>query len=70
MAKKVRLGELPIEDLKAKLAEVQNEYFELRCRAVTSHLENPVLLRTLRREIAALNTFIRAKELACDVSGK
>ena len=32
--------------------------------AVISHVDNPMQKRTMRREIARLNTFIRAKELA------
>jgi large subunit ribosomal protein L29 len=31
---------------------------------VVSHVDNPLQKRTIRREIARLNTFIRQKEIA------
>lgn len=66
MAKKVKLHEMSMEELTAKRAEIKKEYFDLRCQAVIGHVENPLLKRTLRRQIAALNTVIRAKELASE----
>lgn len=66
MAKKVKLHEMSMEELTAKRAEIKKEYFDLRCQAVVGHVENPLLKRTLRRQIAALSTVIRAKELASE----
>ncbi len=66
MAKKIKLHEMSMEELTAKRAEIKKEYFDLRCQAVVGHVENPLLKRTLRRQIAALNTVIRAKELASE----
>ncbi|MEL3904689.1 MAG: 50S ribosomal protein L29 [Treponemataceae bacterium] len=66
MAKKIKLHEMSMEELTAKRAEIKKEYFNLRCQAVVGHVENPLLKRTLRRQIAALNTVIRAKELASE----
>ena len=37
---------------------------DLRFQMIISHVDNPMQKRTLRREIARLNTFIRQKELA------
>lgn len=68
MAKKVKIHEMSVEELIAKRAELKKEYFDLRCQAVVGHVENPLLKRTLRRQIAALNTVIRAKEIASEVS--
>lgn len=70
MAKKVKLSELSVEELNSKLNETKKKYFDLRCQTVVGHVENPLLKRTLRRQIAALNTTIRAKELASDVVTK
>ncbi|MBQ7612603.1 MAG: 50S ribosomal protein L29 [Spirochaetaceae bacterium] len=70
MAKKTKLSELSIEELMAKRTETKKKYFDLRCQAVVGHVENPVLKRTMRRQIAALNTIIRQKELASDIVKK
>lgn len=64
MAKKVKLHELSTEELNAKLGDAKKKLFDLRCQAVVGHVENPVLKRTLRRQIAALHTVIGAKEAA------
>lgn len=64
MAKKAKLSELSLEELVAKRNEAKQKYFDLRCQSVIGHVENPVMKRTMRRQIAALNTFIRQKELA------
>ena len=37
---------------------------DLRFKMVISHVDNPMQKRTLRREIARLNTFIQQKESA------
>ena len=37
---------------------------DLRFKMVVSHVDNPLQKRTIRREIARLNTFIRQKEIA------
>jgi large subunit ribosomal protein L29 len=43
---------------------MQEELFRLRFRAATSELDNPMLLRSLRRDVARLKTVIRERELA------
>ena len=37
---------------------------DLRFQMVIGHVDNPMQKRTMRRQIATLNTLIRAKELA------
>lgn len=50
--------ELKLDELKAKRAELRKKYFDLRFKKVVEHLENPVQLRVLRRQIARLETRI------------
>ena len=52
------------EDLKNELVNKENEYKNLRFDHAVTGLENPLLLRELRKEIARLNTEIRSRELA------
>ena len=60
-AKEVK--EMTSEELVAKLAELKSELFNLRFRQASGQLENPVSIRTCKRDIARGNTEIRAREL-------
>ncbi|MGP1454800.1 MAG: 50S ribosomal protein L29 [Treponema sp.] len=62
--KKKDYKSLSLAELLVQLDELKRKYMDLRFQFVVGHVENPILKRTLRREIAALNTFIRQKELA------
>jgi large subunit ribosomal protein L29 len=64
MAKKKENRELAFKELVVKRDELKRKYMEFRFQKINGHVENPLLKRTYRREIAALNTFIRQKELA------
>jgi large subunit ribosomal protein L29 len=54
---------LTLPELKAKLAELKKKYMELRFKLVIGHVDNPLQKRTIRRQIARLNTLIRAHEI-------
>ncbi len=56
--------ELSYSELVTKRNELKTKYMDLRFKMVISHVDNPMQKRTMRREIARLNTFIRQKELA------
>ncbi len=62
MAKKEK--ELSYSELVAKRNELKRKYMDLRFQMVIGHVDNPLQKRTMRREIARLNTLIRQKELA------
>ena len=62
--KKPNYKDLSLAELVAKRSELKQKYMDLRVQFVVGHVENPMLKRSMRREIAALNTFIRQKELA------
>ena len=51
-------------DAKARIQELQEEQFRLRFRSATETLEQPLRLRTIRRDIARLLTVLRERELA------
>ncbi len=61
--KKPNYKDLSLAELQAKRSELKQKYMDLRFQFVVGHVENPLLKRSMRREIAALNTFIRQKEL-------
>ena len=62
MAKKEK--ELSYSELVVKRNELKRKYMDLRFQMVIGHVDNPLQKRTMRREIAALNTLIRQKEIA------
>ncbi len=49
------------EELHAKLAELTEERFRLRFRSATEAIDNPIRFRLLRRDIARIQTILRAK---------
>jgi large subunit ribosomal protein L29 len=55
---------LSLPELKAKRDELNKKYMELRFQVVIGHVDNPLLKRTMRRQIARLNTLIRRHDLA------
>ena len=56
--------ELSYSELVTKRNELKKKYLDLRFQMVIGHVDNPMQKRTLRREIATLNTLIRQKEIA------
>jgi large subunit ribosomal protein L29 len=57
------IRELSEADIAQKIEEAQEEIFRLRFRSATQLLENPMLVRTLRRDIARMKTILREREL-------
>jgi large subunit ribosomal protein L29 len=56
------IRELTPDDLKARVAELEEERFRLKFRAASEPLENPLRLRTIRRDIARLKTVLGERE--------
>ena len=50
-------------EIQARLAELKQELFRLRFQTATMQLENPRLLRSVKRDIARLKTILREREL-------
>ncbi len=49
-------------ELTKKLQDLKSELFNLRFRHASGQLENPVSIRTCKRNIARVNTEIRARK--------
>ena len=49
-------------ELDKKLKDLKSELFNLRYRHASGQLENPVSIRTCKRNIARVNTEIRARQ--------
>ena len=66
MVNKMKANEIrsmSVADLEAKLAELKKDLFMLRMQHATNHLDNPVKISAVRRDIARVKTVIREKEL-------
>jgi large subunit ribosomal protein L29 len=58
--------ELTTDEMTARIEQLEEELFRLRFRRATMELENPMLLRTIRRDIARLKTVLRERELTSE----
>ena len=58
-----KIREMTDIELSAELDKMKQELFNLRFQHVTGQLENPILLRDTKRDIARVKTIMREKEL-------
>jgi large subunit ribosomal protein L29 len=61
--KPAEIRELSAEDLSAKLKEAREELFNLRFQMATSQLDNTARVRLVKKDIARIQTEMRAREL-------
>ena len=54
---------LSVEELDKKLADLKKDLFMLRMQHATNHLDNPVKISAVRRDIARVKTILRQKQL-------
>ena len=62
--KTTSLTDLTLAELVAELRESKQEALNLRFRNATGQLENTAEITRVRRQIARINTLIRAREIA------
>ena len=61
--KATEIRSLSVEELNKKLADLKKDLFMLRMQHATNHLDNPVKISAVRRDIARVKTVIREKQL-------
>ena len=54
---------LSYSELVTKRNELKRQYMDLRFQRVVGHVDNPLQKRTIRRELARLNTLIHQQDL-------
>jgi large subunit ribosomal protein L29 len=64
MAKSSSLRDLSDTQLAERLSETKQELFNLRFQHVTGQLDSYSRLRQVRRDVARVNTELRAREIA------
>ena len=63
MLKMNSLREMTRDELEQKKRDLVDEQFTLKMRRSVKQLDNPLLLRSLRRSIAQINTVVHEDEL-------
>ena len=64
------IRELTDAEVRSRVAELEEERFRLRFRAATETLEDPLRLRSLRKDVARMKTVLREREReAADAEG-
>jgi large subunit ribosomal protein L29 len=58
------IREMGAPELETRLQELREEQFKLRFQASMMQVENPSLIKKIRRDIARIKTVLRERELA------
>jgi len=61
--KKNELKQMPLDELKIRLKDAEEEMGNLKFQLALHQLDNPVKVRLLRKEIARIRTLLREQEL-------
>ena len=62
--KAAEIRELSAEDLQSKLKDARAELFNLRVQMATGQLENTARIAQVKKDIARIQTEMRARELS------
>ena len=62
MIRKSQLWALAAEELRGMQADLRRELFNLRFQKATGQIQNPLRLRTARRELSRVITILKQKE--------
>ena len=62
--------EMTTPELQNKLKELKSEHFNLRFSHATGQLSNPMMLNTVKKDIARVMTILRERELQTAKSNK
>ena len=54
---------LSVEELDKQLADLKKDLFMLRMQHATNHLDNPIKISNVRRDIARVKTVLREKQI-------
>jgi large subunit ribosomal protein L29 len=64
MTKSADIRDLSTDEIRDQITQKQEELFRLRFRGATQQLENPALIKNLRRDVARMRTILRERETA------
>ncbi len=61
--KQSEIKELSVAELQEKLSEIKKSYSDLKMAHAVSPLENPIQLRSIRRDVARIATELTKRDL-------
>ena len=61
--KATEIRELTVDDLRARVKDLDDQVFRLRIQKSMGQLEAPAKVREIRRDLARIRTILREKEL-------
>jgi large subunit ribosomal protein L29 len=64
VTKAADVRDMTTDEIRDQIAQKQEELFRLRFRGATQQLENPTLIKNLRRDVARMRTILRERETA------
>ena len=62
MMKPAQIRELSMDEMQARISELEEERFRLRFRSATEALNDPLRLRVIRKDIARLKTIVKEQQ--------
>ena len=62
MTKAADIRDLTADEIRDQISQKEEELFRLRFRSATQQLENPSLIKNLRRDVARMRTILRERE--------
>lgn len=67
---KKNIKKMTYAELCAERDKLRKELFNLRMQKVLGHLDNPLALRTVKRDVARLNTLIHQQDIGIAKASK
>ncbi len=64
MMKINKINEMSSPELEKELSELKTELFKLRFSLATHGLENPMKIKSVKKDIARIKTVLRQREIA------
>ena len=64
MTKAADIRDMSTDEIRDRISQAQEELFRLRFRGATQQLENPALIKNLRRDVARMRTILQEREMA------
>ena len=62
------IRDLSMQELQDKIKDLKEELFNLRFQNATNHLDNPMRIVSVKKDIARVKTVLKEKELGINTS--
>ncbi|MCK4936109.1 MAG: 50S ribosomal protein L29 [Elusimicrobiales bacterium] len=63
---KENLKNMSVDELEAHLRDLEKKLFQIKFKRVAAPLENPLVIRSIRKEMSMVRTWLKEKELDKD----